>query len=90
MVRRSACNQQVFHWRVRILLVAEIRHSCEKGITLLGVRSVVRDCLIKRLGMSSHVYVTGYNIPCHLSKRVGHPIQVVGFLLVSFSKYKSV
>ena len=53
--RRSACEL----W-VRILLVAGLRPSCEKGSPLAGVRAVGQDEVIKGLGMSSRVCVTGH------------------------------
>ena len=49
-----------------------------RGAEHFGFPPVLRDWVIKGLGMSS--------IPCHLSKREGDCLPMVGFLLVSFIK----
>ena len=50
---------------------------------------VLRDWVIKGLGMSSLVHATGHMkdpVPLRLSQREGDCLSVVGFLLVSFIK----
>ena len=67
-VRRSLIISRSFTAMVRILLVAVLRSSCENGSTLPGVRTVVHDCLIKGLVMSSRVYLGAWAYKRTLNK----------------------
>ena len=63
VVRHFACNQQVFHhcgfeFCLRQSFGPHVRTSL--WFHLAGFQAVVHDCIMKGLGMSSRVCVTGH------------------------------